>query len=353
MMPEIGFYTLPGQAENPRELINEVRDAEALGFGECFISERFSTKEATTQCGAVAAVSDSIGITTAATNHNTRHPIVTAAFATTMHRLTGGRFTLGIGRGIPNYQRSFGMSPVTTAQMEEFATVMRRLFRGETVEGYDGPTGYCPTLRLDPNFDEDVKLGLVASGPNSLKLAGRAFDKVVLHTFFTDKTLDRCVRTVKQSAEAAGRDPDDVEVWSCLATIGGHLPEEVRLRRLVGRLATYMQDDGGVHATANNWDRRVLERFLDDSVVQSFRPANGAMRVIDSPSTSIQDLQHIAKLIPDEWLAAAATGTPEQCVATIKNQLDIGADGVILHGSSPTELEPIVAAYRAVRAEKD
>ena len=30
-------------------------------------------------------------------------------------------------------------------------------------------------------------------------------------------------------------------------------------------------------------------------------------------------------------------------------QFDLGADGVIMHGATPAELEPIVAAYRAIR----
>jgi alkanesulfonate monooxygenase SsuD/methylene tetrahydromethanopterin reductase-like flavin-dependent oxidoreductase (luciferase family) len=124
-MHEIGFYTLAGQVDHPRDLIVEVLHAERLGIGECFVSERFSTKEAATICGALGAASQTIGITTAATNHNTRHPIVTASFATTMHRLTGGRFTLGIGRGIEPLQKALGTSSVSTAGMEEFAGVMR------------------------------------------------------------------------------------------------------------------------------------------------------------------------------------------------------------------------------------
>ncbi|KUI34273.1 TIGR03857 family LLM class F420-dependent oxidoreductase [Mycobacterium sp. GA-2829] len=348
-MPEIGFYTLAGQADHPRDLIDEVRDAERLGIGECFISERFSTKEAATICGAAGAVSENIGITTGATNHNTRHPIVTAAYATTMHRLTGGRFTLGIGRGVPPIQRAFGMSEITTAQMEDFAHVMRRLFRGETIVGHDGPIGRYPALRLDPNFDEDVKLGVVAFGPRSLALGGRAFDKVILHTFFTDETLQRCVRTVKRAAEEAGRDPASVQVWSCLATIGDHLPEEQRLRKTVGRLATYLQGYGDLMVTTNDWDPSVLQRFRDDPVVRDFQPPGGAIRVIDSPSTTIDQLEHIASLLPAEWLAVAASGGPEQCAATVKRQLDLGADGVILHGAAPYELEPIIPAYRNIR----
>lgn len=348
-LPEIGFYTLAGQADHPRELIDEVRDAEKLGIGECFISERFSTKEAATICGAVGAVSETIGITTAATNHNTRHPIVTAAYATTMHRLTGGRFTLGIGRGVPPIQRAFGMPEITTAQMEDFAQIMRRLFHGETVIGHDGPIGHYPALRLDPNFNEDVKLGIVAFGPQSLALGGRTFDKVILHTFFTDDTLQRCVRAVKSAAERAGRDPAAVQVWSCLATIGDHLPEELRLRKTVGRLATYLQGYGDLMVTTNRWDPLVLKRFREDAVVQEFQPPSGALRVIDSPSTTIEQLEHIATLLPEEWIGAAAAGSPQQCAATVKRQLELGADGVILHGASPCELEPILPAYRHIR----
>ena len=44
-------------------------------------------------------------------------------------------------------------------------------------------------------------MGIVAFGPETLKLAGRCFDEVVLHTYFTDETTARCVQTVKQAAE--------------------------------------------------------------------------------------------------------------------------------------------------------
>jgi ABC-type sugar transport system substrate-binding protein len=42
-----------------------------------------------------------------------------------------------------------------------------------------------------------------------------------------------------------------------------------------------------------------------------------------------------------------AAGSPEQCVAAVRNQLALGCDGVILHGASPTELTPVVDAYGA------
>ncbi len=139
---------------------------------------------------------------------------------------------------------ALGLPSVTTAQLEDFVGVMRRLWRGETILGHDGPAGRHPFLRLDPAFDEDIPVAVTAFGPNTLALGGRAFDHVVLHTFFGDETLGRCGRAVKQAAEQAGRDPAAVWVWSCLATIGDHLSEPVRLKKTVGRLATYLQASG-------------------------------------------------------------------------------------------------------------
>jgi probable F420-dependent oxidoreductase len=338
MYDELGFYTLAGAPESPRELLDEVRQAEAMGLGCAFISERFNVKEAATLSGAAAAVSERIQIATGATNHNTRHPIVTASYATTMHRLTGGRFTLGLGRGIDPIVRALGLTPVTTAQLEDFVGIMRRLWHGEFVIGHDGPAGKFPLLVLDPAFDEDIKVGLMAFGPNSLALAGRAFDVVVLHTFFTDETVTRAVRTVKDAAEQAGRDPADVKVWSVVATIGDHIPEPVRLKKTVGRLATYLQAYGDLLVRTNGWDPAALERFRADPMVSGFPGA------LDDKATTEQ-LEHVATLIPDEWLAPSATGSPAACVATIRGQFDLGADGVILHGVAPADLVPIVDAY--------
>jgi probable F420-dependent oxidoreductase len=256
-----------------------------------------------------------------------------------MHRLSGGRFTLGIGRGIAAMYDAFGVPAVTTAQMEDFAQVMRKLWHGEVVLDHDGPIGNYRVLFLDPDFDEDVRLGLVAFGPQTLALGGREFDDVILHTYFPPETLQRSVETVKDAAEKGGRDPDSVKVWSCFATVGDHLPEELRLKKTVARLATYLQGYGDLLVSTNGWDPAVLQRFRKDPVVTSV-PGG-----IDHKATAEQ-IEHIATLIPDEWLEPSATGTAQQCVDRIRKEFDYGADAVIMHGATPAELEPIVAAYR-------
>ena len=338
VLEELGFYTLAGQPDSSRDLVEEVRLGEELGFGTVWISERYNKKEAATLSGAAGAVSERITIATAATNHNTRHPLVTAGYARTMQSLTGGRFVLGIGRGIPMMQDAFGIPRITTAQMEDFVDIMRRLFRGEAIIGHAGPAGAWPVLHLDPSLDEYLPMATVAFGEQTLRLAGRCFDAVVLHTFFTDETTARCVSTVKEAAAEAGRDPDDVKVWSCFATIGDHIPEDRRRMKLVGRLSTYLQGYGELLVRTNDWDLDTLATILADPIVSG-------VRGLDIVGTDEQ-LQHVATLIPEEWLAPAATGSPADCVAAVKGQFDLGCDGVIMHGASPAELAPIVAEYR-------
>jgi probable F420-dependent oxidoreductase len=338
--PELGFYTLAGAPKSPRDMFQELRDAEDMGLGTAFISERFNIKEAGALTGAAIGATSNINIVTAATNHTTRHPIVSASWASTLHIMSEGRFSLGLGRGIDAMFNAFGMPLATTDSMEQFALLMRRLWKGETVLNYADLTGTYPVLRLDPAFDLDIPLSITAFGPQTLEMAGRAYDNVILHTFFTDETTERAVQTVKKSAEQAGRDPSAVKVWSCLATIGDHIDPALRLKKTVGRLATYLQAYGDLMVRTNNWDPEVLKRFRADEFVKTFPGA------LDAKGTT-EDLERVAPLIPEEWLAPSATGTPEQCVAAIRNQFALGCDGVIMHGATPTELAPIVAAYKA------
>ncbi|NLU84212.1 TIGR03857 family LLM class F420-dependent oxidoreductase [Rhodococcus sp. HNM0569] len=341
-MPELGWYGLAGHASDPRGLLDEIAAGESLGLGAVFLSERFDTKDAGVLAGVAAATSTGIGIATAATNPNTRHPVVTATLAVTAHRMSGGRYALGLGRGFDLLFDVMGLPRVTTAQLEDAIGLYRRLWCGETVVGHDGPVGTFPLLRQDPSFAEAVPVLLTAIGERSLALAGRCADGVVLHTFFTDDTLRRSVEIVRNAAADAGREPSDVRIWSVLATVPESLPEDAQLRKLTGRLATYLQGYGDVLVAANGWDRAVLARFRDDPVV---RGVAGAIDAVATPD----ELAHVRALLPEEWLAASATGTAYACAEGIGRQLELGADSVVAHGVTPTELAPVADAWSEIR----
>ncbi|WP_280389564.1 LLM class flavin-dependent oxidoreductase, partial [Nocardia wallacei] len=67
---------------------------------------------------AARAPAPRLGVATAATNHHTRHPLVTATMGATLAELTGGRFALGVGRAAgpgaaeahqPGFRRARGL----------------------------------------------------------------------------------------------------------------------------------------------------------------------------------------------------------------------------------------------------
>jgi hypothetical protein len=81
VLGELGYYLLAGAGgEGPATLMDEARRGEELGFGTAFISERWNVKEASSLVGAACAVTSWMQIATAATNHNTRHPLITGSW---------------------------------------------------------------------------------------------------------------------------------------------------------------------------------------------------------------------------------------------------------------------------------
>jgi len=342
--PELGFYGLAGHSETPRDLVGEVIEAEQLGLGSVFLSERFNYKDAAVLAGVAGAVSTKLGIANAATNHATRHPVVTATMAATMNRLTNGRYALGLGRGFDMLFDLFGVPRITNAQLVDAVELLRKLWRGEKF-GHDGPAGKYPYLFLMSDAVERIPVLMVAIGPKSVQLAGRIADAVVLHTFMSDEAVARSVAAIRRSAEEAGRDPDAVRVWACTAVVEDSIPEQIRLRKTVGRLATYLQGYGDILVKTNGWDLADLQRFRGDELVSGYSGA------FDQVGTTDQ-LEYLRdKIIPKHWLTASITGSARSCAEQVRDQFgDTGVNSIIMHGVTPAQLAPVVKEYRAVRS---
>ena len=131
-----------------------------------------------------------------------------------------------------------GLPRITSAQIEDAVGIYRAAVARR---GGDRPRRsgrQFPYLNQDPSFDEDIPIMLVALGEKTLEFAGRVVDGVVLHTFFTDETLARVGR---RGARAARSRPAATRracgSGRCSRPCDDHIAEELRLRKLVGRLA--------------------------------------------------------------------------------------------------------------------
>jgi alkanesulfonate monooxygenase SsuD/methylene tetrahydromethanopterin reductase-like flavin-dependent oxidoreductase (luciferase family) len=191
-------------------------------------------------------------------------------------------------------------------------------------------------------LDEDVPLLYVGFGPKSLEHAGTIYDGTHLHTFMSDQALSDAVAAVRRGEATAGREAGVVKNWSVLAT-ACDVSEEVYLKYIVARLGTYLQIPGygDMLVKINGWDSEVLKSFRTHEAVKSI----GGL--IDSVATT-QQIAEVAKLIPEEW-RPAAVGNAKECARRWVDQFDAGADGVIIHASTPDEIEPVLAEYEKIR----
>jgi probable F420-dependent oxidoreductase len=258
--------------------------------------------------------------------------------------MSNGRFELGLARGVAIRNKLMGLKNVKNAQLVEGIELLRKLWHGEKIIGHEGLMGNLPYVSLGDWMNADIPIHFVGFGPKSLRFAGQHFDGVHLHTFVTDHGLRRAKDFINEGAEKAGRNPDDIKLHSVLAT-AIDLTEEDYLTKLVARMATYMQAPGYVEMLIelNEWDPEVLTAFRANELVQSIGGG------IDSVAT-LEQLSKISELIPKEWLPAA-TGKAEDCAKAWQNQFDNGADGMVIHGSTPTEFAPIIDAYAKLKAE--
>ena len=283
-MPELACYGLAGHTDQPADLLDEVRLAERarhrLGLPLRAVQRQGRRRAGRRGRGRQRA---GIGIATAATNHNTRHPLVTATMATTLHRLSGGRYALGLGRGFDLLFDVMGAAP---GDRRPAGGRDRHLPRGcgtaEAVRprraGRELPVPLPGQLlrRGHPGADDGDRRR------RALELAGRVADGVVLHTFLTDETLARVGRhhpRARRARPAATRRP----CGSGRCSPPSRSPSP-RSRGCASWSAGWRPTSRG---TARCWcgptagTSAALERFRDDPLVQGYPGAFDAVGTVE------------------------------------------------------------------------
>lgn len=335
--PRLGAYIVPGRVSDPRPAIGQARSAEALGLGTVWIGERFGTKDAAVLASAVGQATSTLRVGTAITQFMTRHHLALASSAMTLQALTGGRFILGVGRSVRPLWKSLGLPVMNNAILADSVELFRRLCRGERVD-YDGPAGRLNRLRLgDLPEAEPPPVVLAAIGPKTLELAGHHFDGAILHPFLTPAAVARSAERVKRAAEAAGRDPASIKVYATVV-VAPDLSAAEEDAVVAARAVTYFQIPGfgELLVRANEWDVADLEKLRSHPKLASLRGA------ADNVFTR-SELADVGRSLPTEWLrSAAVAGGAAECATRLDDFLDAGADELILHGSTPELLGPML-----------
>jgi probable F420-dependent oxidoreductase len=141
------------------------------------------------------------------TNPATRDWTVTASTFATLNEMYGNRTVCGIGRGDSAVRVTNG-APTTLATLRDSIHVIRELANSRSV-AYKGSE-----LRFPWSHGSRCEVWVAAYGPKALALTGEVGDGFILQ--LADLSVaEWTIRSVRDAATAAGRDPDDVTI--CVA----------------------------------------------------------------------------------------------------------------------------------------
>jgi 5,10-methylenetetrahydromethanopterin reductase len=148
----------------------------------------------------------------------------------------------------------------------------------------------------------------------------------------------RSVRVVREAERAAGRPEGNVRVYATVV-VACDLPPAEEMAVVGARAVTYYQVPGlGERlAEVNGWEPDALARL------RSHPSLAGVKGSADSVLTREQLVDVVAAL-PGSWITdAAAVGPSSTCFEVFDRYREAGADELVLHGSTPDQLDALLA----------
>jgi probable F420-dependent oxidoreductase len=287
------------------------RQAEEIGYDTVLVEE---TKDDPYQLLALgAAATTTVGIGTSVAMAFPRSPTITAMSAWSLQKLSGGRFTLGLGPQVRGHvTRRFGLQWHPPAPwMRDYVGAVRAVWRTwqERVP-LDYRSEHYRLSLMVPLFDPGpidhpgIPIHLAAIGPNMCAVAGEVADGVRLHPICTTLFIDECVvPAVARGAARSGRDPAAVEL--CMKPLVATAPDEAALeavaRTVRARVAFYVSTPAY---------RRVLDLHGWGELAERAGELSRQQRWDD-----------LVRLLPDEVFRTVATvGTYETIVGQLRER---------------------------------
>ena len=312
-MTPIGIVLYHGIDSGP-ELANYGRMAEEAGFDSFWVTERYFHEETSSMLGYLAATTERIRLGVGVVNPFTRSPALLGMGAATLDRLSDGRIMLGLGRSdIDVIHGRMGIDYRTPlARLRGTVGALRSMWNGERVDAdYAGVRLSNVGLAIRP-MQQRLPIYLAAIGPRALRLAGEIADGVLLNAYAPVEYIRWATRVVRESAEAAGRDPASVDV-TCM---------------LIVRLTD--DPDAMVPSLQERVARLIAEPYTGEALLQhgGFDPS-----ILGPVRQHIEsgDEAGAAKYVSEELARACyLLGDASECRRRIQQYIDTGVDTPLL-----------------------
>lgn len=204
-------------------LADLARGAEAAGFARVWTTE-YPGRDAVARALAVALGTTRIGVGTGIAYAFTRPPLAMAGLAVDVHRLSGGRFALGLGAGTRGVRRWYGA---------EFDPPAARL--AAYVDEVHQAWARWPDAVAEAGSPEVFAAAL---GPVMVRTAAQACDGVLLHPLGLVRAhLGGCVLPALRQGARDRPEPVAVAAW-CITSVD--TDEERARERARAQIAFYL-----------------------------------------------------------------------------------------------------------------
>ena len=302
----------------PGKLVELSREVERCGFSDLWFAEDYFMLSGFASAGIALQATETIDVGIGAISNRVRHPSVAAMEASTLANAYPGRFTLGIGHGVPAWTKQMHLYPKSVlGSMREAVTDVKRLLAGETLTAAGAYYGYDQVALTHPAPDLKV-LGAVV-GPKSIDLCAEIADGLIVSVLAGPRYVTAVRERIARVRRARG------------------LPEDFALVTYV--LACADEDRASARAKV----RPVTAFYLGamgPTLITGVYDANEALvAMMDRGGAAAIEAD-----MPDDWLDwLAVAGRPEDCRSGIEALFDAGASAVVLcivpSEELPTQLE--------------
>lgn len=309
-MTEMPLSVLILTSTPPEEIGATAALIEQLGFGQLWVAEDYFFHGGFTAAAAALQATTSIPVGLGIIGAVARHPAVTAMEVASLARTYPGRFSVGIGHGLPAWMEQMGLrSRRPLATLEECVTGVRDLLAGRTADR-QGHSFAFRSVALTHPAGEHTPLLTGVIGPRSLELSGRIADGTVMSALASASYVRDALGHVRRGMAVAGRTEHLAPVFA-LASVHAH--------REAARAAV----------------RPVLAFYL--SALGPNNALSGALGYNDKLAELLEGgLDHLARQLPEEWIdELVIAGDPSDVRERVDCLLAAGATSVVLSPVNP------------------
>jgi F420-dependent oxidoreductase-like protein len=190
------------------DALEKARAAHDAGVSQLWLGQQLDY-DAIGLAAVIGTAIPGVAVGTSVVPINPRHPLIVAAAAQTAQAATHGKFSLGLGLGVPFFEQAvFGLTTNNTVRrLREYLTVLRAIRDDRTVDFHGSLlTAVDPSvLPVALGGAAPFPLYVAAMGPRALQVAGELADGT-LPASAGPRTIEGFIApTIAKAAADAGR----------------------------------------------------------------------------------------------------------------------------------------------------